>query len=250
MLSADWHTNAWRHLENAVRTGNSAFYAATGSELFQWFETHPAEAATFNAGMTAGRSYREAGVPEALELSGHERVVDVGGGRGSLLRAILERYPQATGILADTPQVLQEARTFLASATVFERLEFRATNFFEAVPNGADVYVLSHILHDWSDADCLRILETCRCAMPSDGRLVLVENLLPEDNTASRVHWLDLEMLVLTRGGKERMLGEFRALLTQSGFTFLRATPTPGGRYVLHAVVSRLENTTGPVQGA
>jgi SAM-dependent methyltransferase len=236
MMHSDWHEAAWRELVHAVRTGESGFERAHGQSLFAWLETHPEAADLFSRAMASGRSYRDAGVPQAYDFSKVSSIVDVGGGYGSLLLGILREHPQLRGVLFDLPSVAAGAFTQIQSAGLQERCQVVEGDFFDSVPVGSDVYLLAHIIHDWSDEAAIRILSNCARAITSGGSVLLVENVLPEDNAQGRTRWLDLEMLVLTPGGRERTRSDFAALGERAGLELLGVRSTSGSRAVLEFV--------------
>jgi hypothetical protein len=213
-------------LLRAVLHGGTAFEQVHGERFFDHLARHPEREAVFQASM-AGRAAQEAGdVVAAYDFGGYRRLVDVGGGRGILLEAILGSAPELHGVLVDRPAVVPEARRRLEAAGLAARCELVTADFFEAVPAGADAYLLSRVVHDWDDADAGRVLATCRTAMPPGSRLLLVEAIVPErarDRPAAVR--MDLHMLVLL-GARERTEAEYRRLLEASGFQLLRVVPT------------------------
>jgi hypothetical protein len=220
----------------AVRHGGTAFERVYGDRFFEYLGRHPEQEAVFQGSMT-GRSEQEAeDVVAAYDFGGPGRLVDVGGGYGILLGTILRAVPDLRAVLVDQPAVVQQARRRLEADGVADRCELVAGDFFTSVPAGADAYLLSRVLHDWADAEARR-LATCRSAMPSDGRLLVVEALLPEraqDQPA--VIRMDLHMLVLL-GARERTEAQYRRLLADTGFRVERVVPTtsPAGLSVIEA---------------
>ncbi len=190
-------------------SGDATFPREFGTDYWSWLAQHPEERAIFDRAM-AGEKQGTADRLAALDWSPDEAVVDVGGGNGALLRALLERRPELRGIVFDLPETDRDEASF------GERLEFVAGSFFERVPTG-DAYVLSGILHDWNDDAALSILRTIRAAAPDHARLILHESVVPEGNDADGAKWLDLLMLVLA-AGRERDEAQWRALLAAGGF--------------------------------
>lgn len=227
---------AWGRLHDAVKFGGSAFELAFGLPAYQYFEQNDAANEVFNAAMTALVRHDQAAVAEVYDFSRFQCVVDVGGGQGQLLATILRRHPGPHGILFDLPQVIQEAGATFEG--ISDRCELVAGNFFESVVTGGDAYVLSHIMHTFKDELCVQILRNVHQAMPPDGTLLIVEDILePGNNPATaKTKFMDVNMLVLTPGGREHTRAEFEALFTQSGFRLLKTWPTPGGTTVLEAV--------------
>jgi hypothetical protein len=212
---------AWTHLADAVRTGGPVYEDVTGMTNWAWLEAHPAQEATFDAAMARRAVLQVAAVRAACDLTGARLVVDVGGGRGALLAGLLEAAPTLHGVVADRPSVAAAATAALAAAGMGDRANGVPTDFFTSVPAGGDLYLLSNVLHDWDDDAATAILATVRAAMPSDARLLLVENVLdaPGRSAAQQqdVHLVDLHMLVLF-GARERTRREYDALLVAAGF--------------------------------
>jgi len=224
----------------AVRQGGTAFEHVHGDRFFDHLRRHPEQEAAFQASM-AGRSEHEASdVVAAYDFGGIGRLVDVGGGHGILVGTILRSSPDLTAVLVDQSAVVEQARQRLAAEGVADRCQFVSGDFFADVPAGADAYLLSRVLHDWTDDDARRVLAACRAAMGPASRLLVVEAILPEraaDQPA--VIRMDLYMLVLL-GARERTEAQFRHLLASAGFTVRRVVPTrsPAGLSVIEAVPS------------
>jgi len=197
---------------------------------------HPERGRIFDAAMNSVHGRESGAVLEAYDLSAYRTIVDVGGGNGANLLEILRRYPSARGILFDLPAVVEGARPASSKNGLASRVEFAGGDFFEAVPEGADAYFLRHIVHDWDDVAATRILANCRAAMPPEGRVLVVENVIPPGNEASFGKWLDLMMLVI--GGRERTEEEYRALFAGAGLRLCRVIPTSADVSVREAVAA------------
>lgn len=225
----------WGAIMHSVLAGQSAFEHVFGMELFEYYAQHPEAAATFDEAMAGRATQEHVGILSAYDFSGLRCVVDVGGGRGALLAAILERYPAIQGVLYDLPGVIDRA----PRETLQERFQGRCTlmegSFFESVPSGSDAYILNRVIHDWDDEHASRILTNCRQALASGGRLLVIEIVLPPGNAPSFGKILDLAMLVTTHGGRERTAEEYRALLGAAGLRLTSITPTPVGVSVIEA---------------
>ena len=231
-LYAPWLSQPWNHLEDAVRTGEAVFASVHGTDYWSYVASNPTAAASFNEMMASGTVARAIAVSEVLDLPPGTVVVDVGGGTGGLLAAVLQRNPSWRGILADTEEVVAGAPDVLDAERVRDRVEVVATDFFQKVPGGGDVYVLSRILHDWADEPAEAILRSTRAAMREGARLVIIEGVMPEPQDTDPAYLLDLaredlEMLVLV-GGRERTLREYRGVLARTGFDIADVHASPG----------------------
>lgn len=213
---------------HSAQTGEPAWKQVVGTEFFEYLATHPAESAVFNAAMTDfGRGVSEA-VVQAYDFSGVGTIVDVGGGHGTLLSAILRRHIHVKGILFDLPHVVDGARALMASAGLADRCKIQGGDFFAEVPVGGDAYILSLVIHDWDRSRAVAILRRCRQAMPTTGRLLLVEAVIPPGNEPHFGKILDFVMLTAA-GGQERTQEEYQALLQEAGFrlSVVVATASP-----------------------
>jgi hypothetical protein len=224
---------SWQHLDNATRTGAPAFDSLYGQSFFQYLEQHPEDASIFNAAMSGTTAADASAVLAAYDFSRFKRIVDVGGGRGAFLQAILSATPHLQGILYDLPSVVAGVRDEW-DPEIAERCEVRSGSFFEAVPEGADGYLLKRIIHDWDDEASLKILRSCRSAISSDGTLLLIERVLKQPNEPDFGKFLDLHMFVLL-GGRERSEPEFKALLAKADFDLTRVISTSGPHSILES---------------
>ena len=230
LMGSPFVWQAWGRLEEAVMTGRPAFDQHFGESFFEYLDRRPAEASIFHAAMTGSSTGAIPDLLEAYDFTGCTRIVDVAGGHGALLQAILERYPQATGVLCDLPAVVEEARALKGSA-VAQRCEFVGADMFQAVPAGGDVYILRNILHDWNDAQVIQLLQNCRRAIAADGRLLHIGLVLGPPNAPDFVRLLDLTMLALLPG-RERTETEFRALFADAGFGLNRVIQLSGSTVI------------------
>lgn len=220
-----WFLAAWGEVAHSVRTGESAFRHVHGTDLFTYLARNPAAAATFNQAMSDLSGGTARAVMGAFDFARFGTVVDVGGGQGALLTAILRANPGTRGVLFDLPPVADRARAHLSAAGLGERATAVGGSFFEAVPAGGDLYVLRLVIHDWDDEQAVAILRSCRRAMGAAGRLLLVEAVIPPGNIPSAGKLMDLTMLVVA-GGKERTEAEFRSLYARAGFALTAIVPT------------------------
>jgi hypothetical protein len=218
-----WQTYA--ALEQSVRSGETAFSIVHGEPVWEYRAKHPDEQEAFDAAMTSMADAVSDAVVAAYDFSRYETVVDVGGGHGRLLLGILDRYPGIVGVLFDQPEVVAGADT--------SRLQVVGGNFFESVPSG-DALVLKSVIHDWADAESIAILRACRRALPTDGRVLLVEQLLDRSPDPIRTAFSDLNMLIMT-GGRERTADEYRALLAAAGLELVDIVATASTTFVIEA---------------
>ena len=224
MLGAHFFWNPSGALEETVRTGQPSFERLYGASFFEYLAGHADDAAVFNAAMSSSPSY-VAAIVGAYAFSRFERIVDVGGGHGLLLAAILSANPRLHGVLCDLPAVVAGASA-LRQEPVSRRCEIIGGDFFKEVPAGADAYILKGIIHDWNDEAALKILKNCRQAIHPDGTLLLVETVLTPSTAPSNA-LMDMLMMVLT-SGRERTESEFRTLVQEAGFSMVQVIRTAG----------------------
>jgi hypothetical protein len=232
LFCCELHWRGWGNLLHSLRSGETVANQVFGMPIYDYLARNAGQAAVFHDGQAALTHLVAAAVIEACDFSHHAVVADVGGGNGALLAAVLAANPGLRGMLLDLPTGLAGAGPVLEKAGVVERCRVIAGDFFEAVPEGADVHLLKSITHNWDDAQALAILANCRRALPAEGgRILLVERVMPERVAALPEHvqatLADLNMLLLP-GGRERTEGEFRSLLAGAGFrpTGIRTLPT------------------------
>ena len=230
-----WH--GWEEILYSLATGKTGFDKAHGMPLFEYLHQHPVDASFFNEAMIGFHGDEPAAVARAYDFSAFKTVVDVGGGTGNLLAAILSAHSRTRGVLFERPHVVADAPAVLKARGVEDRVTIEAGDFFEAVPAGGDLYVLSHVIHDWTEEQCLSILGRCRKVMKPDGRLLIIEMVLPAGDTPHPGKVLDMVMLVFP-GGQERTEAEYDSLLAKAGFRLSRVVPTESAATILEAVPS------------
>lgn len=238
MMALPAHWNSWGLLADAIRTNEGVFAKAMkATDVFTYLHGDPREAEAFNGAMTGLSAMAGQAVAGAYDWSRFGTIVDVGGGHGALLAAILGTAPAARGVLFDLPAVLDSRPADGPFAALGDRAEAVGGDFFEAVPPG-DAYVMKHILHDWSDALAIKILKAIRAAIGAGGpaaKLLVVEMVVPEAPGPDMSKLMDLNMLVMTPGGKERTAAEWTALFEAGGFRLGRILPTPSNYAILEA---------------
>lgn len=223
----------WSHLLYSVRTGQPAFDHLHGMGLYAYLAQHPETAATFHAGMAA--TTRHQAVIESYDFGGASVVVDVGGGDGTLITTILHAYSALRGILFDRPEIAAGAQERLEREGLTERCQVVGGSFFDAVPEGGDLYILSDVIHNWSDEQAITILANCRRAVPESGLLLLIQEVLPPGNEPALGKVADLNMLAVL-GGRERTEEEFRSVLAGAGFTLRRILHTRVSYGIIEAI--------------
>jgi hypothetical protein len=226
MTGSQYHVDSWQQLLHGVRTGETPFRRAHGVPMFEYFERHPEDLKIFGEAMTNVSMTENPAIAAAYKFSAMRSLVDVGGGNGSLLRAILGANPKLRGVHFDQPLVSARARAdvSLTAQSVADRCGFEAGSFFEAVPKGGDAYMIKRVLHDWSDEEAVKILSNCRGAMNAKARVLVIESVIQPGNTPDRGKLLDVQMFVI--GGRERTKTEFAALFKEAGLRLTRVIRT------------------------
>jgi O-methyltransferase/methyltransferase family protein len=216
LLYGDEFYQAWGQFSSAIRTGNSAFDQAFGMDHFTYFTQTQDSARRFDRAMAASTELIADQLGQVFDFSAATCIVDIGGGNGSLLKAVLVGVPAACGVVVDQDHVVAACTRELAGHSLADRITAVPGDFFHFLPASGDVYVLSRILHDWADEDCVRLLRVCRKAMSPPARLLVIERLLPEDGGVSLASSWDMHMLAIT-GGRERTCQEYQRLLSEAG---------------------------------
>jgi hypothetical protein len=217
---------AWGSMMECLKTGKSGFRAAFGQDIFDHIREHPKSAATFNAFMAAQTAASGAAILNAYSFADVREMVDVGGGHGGLIAAVLRANAGMRGILFDMPEIIATARPALEKAGVADRCRTESGDFFASVTAGADLYALKFILHDWPDDKCIAILRNCRKAMAPGAKVLIVEFVVPEGRGPHVSKFMDINMMVNTSGGRERTEQQFTQLLAAAGLRLQRIVPT------------------------
>lgn len=224
MGGREWHGRGWSQLEYCVRTGRQALEQVYGAHIFEYLKQNPEEAQIFNDTMTALSMIDSPAVAEAYSFDGVHSIVDVGGGHGLLLATILAKNPHLRGTLYEVPHVIEGCRNGPLTH-VMERCTLASGDMFSSVPAGADAYIMKHIIHDWPDDLCVKILTACRKSVNAGGKLLVVDNVIQPGNHFSPGKFLDLQMLIFP-GGCERTEKQFSDLLAAGGWRVSRIIPT------------------------
>jgi SAM-dependent methyltransferase len=236
LMGSQLMTRAGDNLIYSIRTGKPGFEEAFGMPFFDWLASHPEseEASLFSEVMVSYHGAEPPKVASAYDFSHFGTIVDVGGATGHLLTTILGRYPGPRGILFDMPHVVRDAPALIHARGLADRISVEAGSFLTNVPGGGDAYLLSHIIHDWSESQSLAILANCRRAMRPDGRLLIVEMVLPSGDVPFQGARADIGLMVLN-GGQERTEKEYRELLDKAGFRPVRVVPTDSAVSIVEA---------------
>jgi hypothetical protein len=230
----EWTTRAYEHFANCVCTGEDGVTKAYGKNLFELLAEQPDQADTFHRAMTDSSAVSSQAILEAYDFSGIGKMADVGGGHGSFLASILRQYPRIRGVLYDLPEVLATIPPN-QFADCEGRVHLEAGSFFARAPEGCDAYALKHILHNWSHDDCVKILTLLREQLRAHGRVLICEMLIQNNPAPTPAKMLDIEMLLLTVGGKERSSEEFCDLLAAAGLRISCIVPTQSPLCVVEA---------------
>ena len=235
LLRAEQYYPCWQDLTYSIQTGNSAFEKTFGTSHYLYNQQTPELSERFDKIMSVLAQRQKQAILAAYDFSGLDNLVDIGGGQGSLLISILERYPSINAVLFDQAETIVRAHQLLAEHQLSERCQAVAGSFFEALPQGKDVYILKHVLHNWDDEQVLQILQNCRAAMATGKKLLVIEGVIT-GQASQRAVLLDLMMLVSFASGKLRTEAEFQELLQASGFMIERIIPSQLDISIIEAV--------------
>ena len=225
LMMGDEQFRAWAEIEYSIRTGKIAFDKVFGKPVFDYLGEHPDKARIFDAAMVGIHGRETSAVLSAYDFSRIGVVADIGGGNGSQITELLQKHPRMKGILFDLPHVIERANERIQASGLLDRCQLVSGSFFEAVPEGADAYVMRHVIHDWDEEKSLTILRNCHRAMSSASKLLVIESVIPPGNEPFHGKFLDLQMLLIP-GGKERTENEYRTLFERAGFELTRIVPT------------------------
>lgn len=226
-MADPFHFRIYAEMMHTVQTGETTFDHIYGKSAFEYFPDDPAESEIFNAAMTSLSAVMIPAVLEAYDFSGIGKLMDVAGGHGAFLRALLNKYPAMRGVLIDMDHVIEGARQLAENQTLAHRCEFLSADFFAEVPTGADAIIMKHIIHDWDDDKAVRILRNCLMALSGrqGARVLVVDMVVPPGDEPHFSKFLDLEMMAVP-SGRERSQKEFERLFTAAGLRLTRIVPT------------------------
>ncbi|MCB9894409.1 MAG: methyltransferase [Planctomycetes bacterium] len=233
MITSPSHWLPWGRMEDTLKTGESGPQHAFGVDFFGWCqrEENSEQWEIFNAAMTSFSSGTSHAVADAFDFSGFKHIVDIGGGHGYFLKTILEKAPHAKGTLFDLPGVVEGAD----AKKLGDRIEPQSGDFFKAVPAGGDCYTLKHIIHDWGDEQSITILKNIAAGMATDGRVLLIETVMPDSPEPHPAKFMDVNMLAMTEGGCERTEKEYTNLFAKAGLKLVKIHPTASPMSVIEA---------------
>lgn len=236
LLRGDEHYyQAWGDLMYSLQTGKSAFEHLYGMDLFQYNDRNPSKGETFDLAMAESEDIN-ASVLAAYDFSAVGKVVDVGGGKGSLLTNILQTYSTLTGVLFDRPDVIDRAKNSCKTSVLSDRLQLIGGDFFKAVTAGGDIYLLKNVIHNWDDRQATSILKCCHQAMSEQARLLVIDAVIPPGNDFYGGKFMDVNMLVMCSGGRDRTEVEFQELFIAAGFKITRIIPTESEVCIIEAI--------------
>ncbi|MGD1805586.1 methyltransferase [Dapis sp. BLCC M126] len=240
IMLGEEHYQTWGNIMHSVQTGENAFENLYGMNFYEFFEQNSASAKTFDLAMTNLSGIANFSILAAYNFSSIGKLVDIGGGNGGLLSSILEAYPTITGVLFDRPDVIDRSSNLLETIGVRNRLELTKGDFFKNVPVGGDAYMLQHIIHNWGDEQAIAILQKCYQAMINRGLLLVIEIVIPPANEPSAGKFMDINMLAMCPGGRERTESEYRKLLKKAGFKLTKIVPTESEVSIIEAVKDKI----------
>lgn len=237
MLGDEWHWRCWGEILNVVKTGKPAIKGLYQVDnTFEYFAKNEVSGAIFNDAMTNSSQNIHTAIIDNYDFSDIDRIIDIGGGYGTLITSILSKYQHMHGVIFDQPSVVSGAEKLLQSKKISARCETIGGDFFQSVPSKGDAYILSYIIHDWSDEDCIKILKNIRQGIKKDGRLLVIEAVVPTGNKSHFSKLMDIEMMVIYPNGRERTQAEFSRLYEASGFQLNRILSTAAPVSVIEGI--------------
>ncbi len=234
-ITGDIFVVPWSKLLYSVQTGQPSFDNHYGVPFFDHMSHMPEEAAMFSDLLIGINSGDAPAVAAAYDFSTFTNIADIGGSTGHMLATVVASHPGPRGTLCDLPHIEAGASELIRSRGLADRVTFVPGSFFESIPSGCDLYILSHVIHDWSEDQCLTILANCHRAMSPGSRLLIIEMVLSEGNAFHPGKVLDITMLTLA-GGQERTEPEYRALLEKANFKLTRVVPTNSPVSIVEAI--------------
>jgi hypothetical protein len=238
IMLGEEHYQAWGHILHSIRTGNSAFEQVYRMPIFDYYAQNPESAKIFDQAMTSFSSVEIDAVVQSYDFSAIQTLVDVAGGHGSLIAAVLKANLHLQGILLDVAPVIEGAQPLIEAEGLASRCQLTAGDFFQQVPVGGDAYMLKHIIHDWDNERSIAILQNCRQAMHPNGRVLVIEQVIPPGNEPFMGKLLDINMLVMAPGGQERTAAEYQWLFEQAGLKLTCVIPTQADVSIVEGILA------------
>lgn len=230
-----WHNRLWDELLYSVQSEKSASDKVFGKPIFEWLAGNPEEAEHFHQANAIKASSSHKIIADVYDFEGVRTLMDVGGGYGNLMIEILKVYPHINGIIAELPNMIPKICQFIKINQLESQVKAVECDFLKTIPGGCDAYLMSHILHDWPDEECITILKNCRKVISKNGKLLIIESIIPSGNEFSIAKLLDLEVLLMG-GGRERTVEEFNKLFQNSGFKLSSILPTDESVSIIECV--------------
>ncbi len=233
VMSSDWYWEIWNRAPGTIETGKSGTEQWKGLSFFDFIKSNPTASEHFNKAMAAYSSVSTPFLLSGFDFSPYSKICDIGGGTGTVLMEILEKYPLTQGVVLDLPEVIEEAKTEIKNKESGRRIELVSGDFFVAIPPNCNLYLLRSIIHDWNDEQCIQILTNIKKSLLEKGKIVVIEKILPDDKDYHLTRLLDLQVLILTGAGKERTFKELERLFIGAGLKIDKKIPLPTLDFVL-----------------
>jgi ubiquinone/menaquinone biosynthesis C-methylase UbiE len=230
-----WEWQPWGHLLESVKTGQPVFKNIFGMQIFDYLATDAAASTIYNQAISSFSNQQDRQIAAGYNFSSIHNLVEIAGGRGTLISSILKANSTMNGVLFDLPHVVEDTQSLIETLKLQDRCQLVGGNFFESVPTGGDAYILRYIIHDWDDERAIAILKNCYRAMQPNGKLLLIEMIIPSGNDPFYGKLLDLQML-LNYGGRERTETEYQTLLKAAGFSLAKIHPIASPVSLIEAI--------------
>ena len=235
LYGEEWVWKAYNQLGYSVEKGQPAFNYVHGASLYEYLEQDHIAAERFNNAMSAFSGDEATAICDAYSFSSAQKIIDIGGGHGAFVLALSKIYPHLSGTVFDQPGVIDTVKMRMVAEGNESKISYASGDFFREVPGGGDIYVLKSILHNWDDQSVITILGNCRKAMKNNGKLLIIERVVPSENERSEAKLFDINMLLMT-GGQERKREEYSELLSSAGYNLSRVISTRSPVSVLEAI--------------
>lgn len=239
-MGTPWHWQMWQEILYSVKTGESGFEKIYGMGFEDYYQQNPQVAKDFDAAMTGALTLSDRAILGSYDFSGFKRIVDIatgGQGDGELIASILLQNQDSKGVHFDTASRISKAKAVIESKSSGDRCELIAGDFWDFVPSGGDAYIVKNLIHDYDDATASKILSNIHQAIAINGKLLVVEMIVPPSNEPSLAKILDVEAMIMTPAAKERTAQEYRQLFAKSGFEVTRIIPTKSPMSIIEAIV-------------